>query len=271
MRQRVTEIWRYPVKSFQGEPLEAAGIGPTGIEGDRRYGVRSVESGRILSAKTEGTLLDATARTEADTVVLALPGGLEVACDDPSVHGQLTEWLGRPVELAVAGEAGEGSGSQAAYEMFFDATGGFDLSESPASTSRPVDIPMMPDRFVDLAHLNILTAGSIETCREAAPDLDWDVRRFRPNVFTAGERDDSDPAFPEDAWVGGEIRIGAGPRIAVDLRAIRCVVPLRPQPGMPRCREIHGVLSRLHDYHLGVYCRVVEPGRIAVGDAVEVL
>lgn len=271
MGQRVTEIWRYPVKSFQGEPVEDVDVGPTGIEGDRRYGVRSVESGRVLSAKTEGTLLEATARTEADTVVLTLPGGLEVTGDDPAVHGHLTEWLGHPVELAVAGEAGEGSASQAAYEMFFDATGGFDLSESPAATSSAVDIPMMPDRFVDLAHLNILTAGSLATCREAAPDLDWDVRRFRPNIFTAAERDGSPPDFPEDAWVGGEIRIGAGPRIAVDLRAIRCVVPLRRQPGLPRCREIHGVLSGLHDYHLGVYCRVVEPGRIAVGDAVEVL
>ncbi len=35
MAVKVTEIWRYPVKTMAGEPLSRAAIGPLGIEGDR--------------------------------------------------------------------------------------------------------------------------------------------------------------------------------------------------------------------------------------------
>lgn len=282
MQGKVTALWRYPVKSFQGESLGSAEVGPTGITGDRRYGVRSVESGKVLSAKTEAALLEGSARTEGAEVVLTFPGSSDVPAEDPSVNGLLSGWLGRPVELAAAGAEGP---TQAAYEMAIDPSGSFDLAETPGPASSIVAIPMMPDRFVDLAHLHILTEGSLATCRDSAPELDWDVRRFRPNILTntsggnggglaAGPTASPDGLgegeFPEDAWVGGNIRIGADALIAVDLRAIRCAVPLRPQPGLPRSREIHGVLSRTHEYHLGVYCRVVEPGAVSLGDPVTV-
>jgi uncharacterized protein YcbX len=31
-------IWRYPVKSLQGEPVDAAGVESDGLLGDRRWG-----------------------------------------------------------------------------------------------------------------------------------------------------------------------------------------------------------------------------------------
>jgi len=34
---RVLELWRFPVKSMQGERLTSADIGPDGIDGDRRW------------------------------------------------------------------------------------------------------------------------------------------------------------------------------------------------------------------------------------------
>ena len=34
---RVAALWRFPVKSMAGEPLEAADLGWTGIRGDRQY------------------------------------------------------------------------------------------------------------------------------------------------------------------------------------------------------------------------------------------
>jgi uncharacterized protein len=35
---RVLELWRYPVKSLQGERLDEADFGPEGIAGDRQWG-----------------------------------------------------------------------------------------------------------------------------------------------------------------------------------------------------------------------------------------
>src|ERR687893_737365 len=39
---RVLELWRYPVKSLQGERLETAEIGAEGIAGDRQWAVLDV-------------------------------------------------------------------------------------------------------------------------------------------------------------------------------------------------------------------------------------
>ena len=40
---QVEAIYRYPVKSMRGERLEAATLGWSGIEGDRRLAFRRVE------------------------------------------------------------------------------------------------------------------------------------------------------------------------------------------------------------------------------------
>ena len=48
---RVTELWRYPVKSMRGERVEASEVGPTGLRGDRAYAVVDAETGKVGSAK----------------------------------------------------------------------------------------------------------------------------------------------------------------------------------------------------------------------------
>ena len=45
---RVVSLWRYPVKSMQGEELPAATIGELGIEGDRQWALVDLETGLAL-------------------------------------------------------------------------------------------------------------------------------------------------------------------------------------------------------------------------------
>jgi uncharacterized protein YcbX len=52
----LAQIWRYPVKSMKGEPLEHAQIGIEGIEGDRIVQVRNSRGG-IVTARTRPALL----------------------------------------------------------------------------------------------------------------------------------------------------------------------------------------------------------------------
>ena len=47
---RVTGIWRYPVKSMQGEPLDRADVGPAGIVGDRQWALVDLDTGLALTA-----------------------------------------------------------------------------------------------------------------------------------------------------------------------------------------------------------------------------
>lgn len=51
----------YPVKSLHGEQVDAADVGPEGIEGDRRFVLCDVESGLGLTGRRVPELLFASA------------------------------------------------------------------------------------------------------------------------------------------------------------------------------------------------------------------
>src|SRR5215475_6124082 len=56
----LAEIWRYPVKSMAGEPLEQVLVGPLGLDGDRIVHVEDAR-GRVVTARTHPRLLAHTA------------------------------------------------------------------------------------------------------------------------------------------------------------------------------------------------------------------
>jgi len=55
MAMRVAELWRYPVKSLAGEPLESVEIAPAGMPGDRV--VQVYAEGRVVTSRTSPRLL----------------------------------------------------------------------------------------------------------------------------------------------------------------------------------------------------------------------
>ena len=48
----VAALWRYPVKSMMGEPLDAADVTEGGLLGDRRHALVDRETGKVASAKS---------------------------------------------------------------------------------------------------------------------------------------------------------------------------------------------------------------------------
>ncbi len=88
--------------------------------------------------------------------------------------------------------------------------------------------------------------------------------RFRPNLLVeAAGRD-----FPEDAWVGRVLRIG-GLRVRVDQHDERCVMVTIDPVSLSRNPAVLRAIARERDNQFGVYGSTVEPGRVAVGDTVE--
>lgn len=247
----VAECWRYPVKSFQGLRQDRLTVGPTGVEGDRTFGLIDVEVDRLLSAKRTGELFNAWA---TDTSV-TLPSGEEFSVDDPGLDAALTAWLGRPIRFARASESGPVS-----YQMTFD---------PPDDTAEMYDIPSPVGSFLDLAHVHVITTATLNACANQRPDLDWDVRRFRPNVLI----DLDGPAFVEQTWLGRRVEVG-GVTLSVDSPTVRCAMPLRAQPPdldrQPGLFRAMGELNDVFPNHLGVYCSVVVPGEVAQGDPVTV-
>src|SRR5690348_2489786 len=92
---QVRALWRFPVKSLQGERLESVTVTPDGLDGDRRYAIFDPSSGLGLTGRRMPELLFAAARLRDDgSVEIRLPDG-SIAHDDAA----LSAWLGRPVEL----------------------------------------------------------------------------------------------------------------------------------------------------------------------------
>src|SRR5262249_44730424 len=153
------ELWRFPVKSMQGDRVEQIHLGPGGAEGDRALAVVDPVARKVLSAKRYADLLMASARYVGDGIVITLPDGTEVAADDPSVHARLSDWLGKDVRL-------EAPPTDAVYPM--------EMYSGMSDENTPLfDWPGPPGTWLDLADAHFLTTASLG---------DWDVRRFRPNA-----------------------------------------------------------------------------------------
>jgi uncharacterized protein len=252
----VAAAWRYPVKSLQGLRVDSLDVGPTGIAGDRQWAILPEGTNKVLSAKREPRLLDAFTVDDGRTVLL--PDGTRVTLDDPEVHVVLSTWLGRPVRLC-----GTAVSAGLAYEMTF---------EPPNDDAEVFDIPVPPGTFLDYAPVHLITTATLEGCAAARPDLDWDVRRFRPNLLV----DIDGPMHVEDGWAGRQLRVGD---VVLDILqpTVRCAMPLRAQPALGdspalrRTQDLFHAMSELNSTfpnHLGVYAGVAMPGSIQVGDTV---
>ena len=89
-----------------------------------------------------------------------------------------------------------------------------------------------------------------------------DHRRFRANLYLEGSEPDE-----EIRWVGTRIRAGDA-ELEVVSRCVRCVVITKDPDTTAATPELLDLLVDRHDKCLGVYCQVIRPGRVAVGDPV---
>lgn len=231
---RVLELWRFPVKSLQGERLDAAEVGEGGIEGDRRFAIYDLETGFGLTARRVPELLFARAAIgDGGAVEVTLPDGTVAADDDA-----LSAWLGRPVALRSAEE-------QVARRY-----------ENPADYEREATSAWEPfegagGAFHDEAEarVSLVSTATIGT---------WDRRRFRSNVVLEGEG--------EDELVGARAQLGDA-LLDVRIRIPRCVMTTRPQPGgIDRDLDVMRTIARERDACLAIGALVAAPGAVRVDD-----
>jgi uncharacterized protein YcbX len=236
---RAVALWRYPVKSLQGEPVTQIDVGTEGFVGDRCFAIFDRETGMGVTGRRSPNLLFASARLLPDgNAEITLPDGRISEGDE-----DLSHWLQRPVTLRRADEPGPRR------------------YESPADFENEADTDWnafdgSPGAFHDLAvaSVSLLATSTIG---------DWDSRRFRANVLL-----DMGPADSEVALVGHEVAIGDA-RLSVRRRLGRCVMTTRPQPGgIDLDLDVLRTINRERDGCLAVGAVVAQPGRIAVGAAI---
>jgi uncharacterized protein len=232
---RVLELWRYPVKSLQGERLDAAELGADGLTGDRHWALFDRDTGLGLTARRVPELLFGAARLTAD-------GGVDVVLPDGTVttdEAVLSDWLGRRVELR---EAHEDDGEGPTYEAPVDDLD--DYAEWQQWQGAPGPFHDSPRIRVSL--VSTRTLGG------------WDRRRFRANVLLDGAG--------EEQLEGREARLGEV-RLLMGRGIARCVMTTRPQAGgIGRDTSVLKTIHRERDGLLAVRAAVLEAGTVRVGD-----
>ncbi len=240
---QIEGLFRYPVKSMRGEPLDAATLGWDGIDGDRRFAFRRLgDRGGFpwLSASSLPSLIHFTPQRPDGKV------------DGMPTHVRTPEGE----EMDLFGEA---------------------LAEEVARRyGHPVEMMQMKHGIFDEASISVITS---DTAREIGrlAGRSADIRRFRPNVVVrsthavlSADRPQPGP-FEEDQWVGGVLTFGEAddaPAVAVTMRDLRCVMlNLDPDGGEP-APEIMKAVVRASQNHAGVYATVTRIGRLAVGQKV---
>lgn len=171
----IEALFRYPVKSMRGEPIEVAELGWHGLEGDRRLAFRRADDRGGFPWLTAGKLPD---------LILFAP-----VRRAPAVEGELPTHVrspeGEEMDLfgeALATEVGRRHGS-------------------------PVQMMHLNRGIFDEASISVITSATVrEIGRLSAQPPD--VRRFRPNILIASR---GSVPFEEDDWVGGILSFGEGP------------------------------------------------------------
>ncbi|HVZ00308.1 MAG TPA: MOSC domain-containing protein [Dongiaceae bacterium] len=236
----VSDLWLYPVQSMRGQKMDALDYALDGLRLDRWFGIRDVETGGMVGssmAKRAWLPLitwDAAIVSAPDAaqprVEIRFPDGGSVASDDAGVDRVLSDRLGRAVELK--GRDG-----------------------------------VKADRRYRMASCHLVTSATLRRLRECYPEGDFAPERFRPNVvLDCGDA----VGFIEQPWVGQAIAASSGAVLEGSEDCKRCALTTRAQGDLPSDPKILHTVMLENNTSAGIYARVLQAGRIAVGDEVRI-
>ena len=277
----VSEMYRYPVKSMQGERLAEAQAAADGFPGDRAWAIKDEQRGSIEGARKIPGLLNCRSRhleAEVDAAAVPqveLPDGQKLAANDPALAEQLSALVERPVSLWPRRPASDLAhyqrGPMEADDMMEELRTIFarlpdePLPDLAAFPPEVLTSATLPGTYFDASPFFILSRRSLDSMAAAQPKSSFDARRFRPNILL--ETAENDHPYPENEWVGSNIQIGDAV-FRVDMECPRCAMTTLAFDDLPKDPGIMRALVRENGGNLGVYASVVQPGRLREGDAV---
>ena len=269
----IEALWRYPVKSMQGEEVEESTVGPRGLAGDRAYALYDPESNRIASAKRPlvwGKLFEFGASIveagEPPVVRVTFPDGTSAETGGDGLEARLSEEFGMEVRVLSAPPEG------ARYMSV-------PLGESEGEAT--AEFPVM-NGFFDLGALHLLSTGTLAHLSALYPEGTFAARRYRPNVVVGtpesarAQTGARSGGFVENGWVGKTLALGDEVRVRVFTPAPRCVMTTLPQPArgelaaLPNDPGILRAAAANNQNNVGVYAIVERGGVVRRGDAVVV-
>ena len=278
---KVTQLWKYPVKSMIGSTTDSVSLSTLGIVGDRHWAIRDVERGGIRGAKKIPLLMQCAARPASDGsahVIITLPNGQEVSSQDANVDEILSTTFERPVLLqSLPAESSPGHfepGVPDSSDMMTEIRQILGREESdplPDFSAFPANITEFstpPGTHYDCWPLLVMSSSALEAIKSAVPDSVVDILRFRPSVVVDTP---DETGHPEFSWEGRKAQLGSA--VIEFLKPCpRCVmITRRVTQDIPEDRAIIRHVIRELNQAVGIYASIVTPGKVSVGDTLTFL
>jgi uncharacterized protein YcbX len=239
-----------PVKGLRLLSASEITVGPHGVTGDRKFLVVGDDGKLLLTARTPALLTIEPAWDRARGVLaLRFPDGNVVqGTPEPGAPAVTRMYDGREIRGRII--PGPLSAALSSYlgrevRLFQREPGQLGHDDEPVT---------------------LMSEASLQAL---APELGGtapDPRRFRMSIMMTGTG-----AWAEHGWGGRQIAIGEAV-LRVIAPVPRCVITTRnPDSGSTDARVLHA-LARLRgkdDITFGVWCGIIRPGRIHIGDQVQ--
>ena len=266
----VASLWRYPVKSMQGEELTATEVTERGLLGDRAYALIDSVDGKAATAKQpkkwptlfgfRATFIDPPRPdASAPPVRITLPDGTTATSQQADLNELLSKALSRTVKLNAAGRGQAGTVNA---EEYWPDMEGLDFRDTVTDFTLPAGT------FFDCATVHLLTTATLDRLRQLYPQGRFEIPRFRPNIVVAPASAEMD--FVENAWIGRTLAIGDSVRLSITGPCGRCVMTTLAQGDLPADPGILRTAAQHNKVNVGIYATVERGGSIRRGDAVRV-
>lgn len=268
----VESIWRYPLKSAQGETVTRVFFGLDGPAGDRSWACISAD-GTVVSAKHPrkwGRMLYVSARLETIArgervgarLIVGVPGCEPLRAGTAQADEALSGWLGERVRLSSEVPP------QARLHRLWPKEPGMIPEWADSAGAGQEEITEIAGavpggRFVDFGAVHLVTTSALDALtRDGVPA---DVRRLRPNLVLSLGR---------EPVPGDRIQVGPDVTLRVLVPTPRCAIPAAAQPGLGAAPELLRAIGRRRVEIAGLgraacfgsYAQVLSAGNVTVGD-----
>lgn len=271
---QISQLWTYPVKSMVGVSVETVELSSLGIVGDRHWAIRDLERGGIRGAKKIGELMQFTAHRNDNDVIITFPDGTQVSSADEDINFMLSGVLGRNVLLESLPadnnlehfRRGPSDSDDPLTELrgIFGREAEEPLPDFTAFPPEVAEFESPPGTHHDCWPLMVMTTSALQAMQEALPDSNVDIKRFRPSIVV---ETNSGEGHVEFSWKGKTASLGTAVIEFLD-PCPRCIMITRKvNDELPEDRAILRHVVRDLNQAVGVYARILTPGRVALGDA----
>lgn len=233
----LSSLIRYPVKSFGGEYVESTKVFPYGVYGDRSH--------VIMDDRRKGKYLTITQHQEMATY-------------KASFVGEESEEAYPEVQVRTP-NGGTYSWNDESFRQEFSGQSGRNLSFHSFTPS------YVPLGAIEEAPLLLVTNASLQYLSSQLGKKSIDVQRFRPNFIIDTIQE---TPFLEQGWISMRIQIGEEVVLEVTKSCERCmIITVDPENG-EKDPSIHREVIRMNNNYFGIYAKVIQTGRVKLGDEV---